>query len=83
MSTHGKIKDGEAGACLPPCTFVARSNQINGSGATLPGFGFHQQSFSLGPPTGVSGIQWAKTRFISTPSLRQSRWGLNSYIPPP
>lgn len=76
----GIIKDVEAGACLASRTFVAQSNHITAYGATLPGLGIHQQRlpspFVRCPPTGVSSIS------ISTPSLCQSRWGLNSRIPP-
>lgn len=79
MYCDGKIKDAQAGACLPlPSTHVRRSIQSDyASGATLRGFGFHQQSFPRGPPSAY----WTKTRFRSTASLCQSRCGLNSFIP--
>lgn len=53
MYCDGKIKDVQAGACLPlPSTNVRRSIQSDyASGATLRGFGFHQQSFPRGPPS--------------------------------
>lgn len=61
----GKTRDVLAGASSSSCTFVARSNQISHPGATLPGFGFHQQSFSLGPPTGLSAIVRQRQRHVS------------------
>jgi hypothetical protein len=57
-------------------THVRHSIQSDSvAGATLPGFGFHQQTELL--PL----VRRTKTRFLSTAALCQSRRGLNSFTP--